>query len=188
MIGHRIWACLCCILGDIAQGRDALDQAIALYDPAEHRALGDALWRRRLGCQLLAIESLALWVLGYPDGRARRRRPRGQVMRARSAKPPLDVRAGHHIVCLSSSAEITRQQRRNLMKLSRWRTQKGSLFWKAFGMCDQGCALGVDGQSRRCCANDHRRDGGMAVNGSNAARAVVSLVLGNSLCGTRSIR
>ena len=52
--------------GDIAEGRAHYDQAIALYDPDEHRPLatrfGQDIWVVRPCCQ-----SLALWLLGYPD-------------------------------------------------------------------------------------------------------------------------
>ncbi len=39
MIGHRLMGTSLLVTGDIAEGRAHLDQAIALYDPAEHRPL-----------------------------------------------------------------------------------------------------------------------------------------------------
>jgi hypothetical protein len=39
MIGHRLIGQSLLLTGDIAEGRAHLDQAIALYDPAEHRPL-----------------------------------------------------------------------------------------------------------------------------------------------------
>jgi hypothetical protein len=38
MIGHRVMGTSLVTTGDIAEGRGHLDQAIALYDPAEHRS------------------------------------------------------------------------------------------------------------------------------------------------------
>ena len=52
--------------GDIAQGRAHFDQALALYDPAEHRPLAT-----RFGADVRAVilffRSLVLWLLGYPE-------------------------------------------------------------------------------------------------------------------------
>jgi len=39
MIGHRITGISLLYTGDIAEGRAHLDQAMALYDPAEHHLL-----------------------------------------------------------------------------------------------------------------------------------------------------
>jgi hypothetical protein len=39
MVGHRIMGISSLFTGDIAVARAHLDQAIALYDPAEHRQL-----------------------------------------------------------------------------------------------------------------------------------------------------
>ena len=66
MIGHRLMGTSLLLTGDIAEGRAHLDQAIALYDPAEHRPLAT-----RFGQDVrvvnLVYRSLALWVLGYPE-------------------------------------------------------------------------------------------------------------------------
>jgi hypothetical protein len=74
MIGHRLMGQSFLITGDVVQGRNQYDQAIALYDPAEHTELGvdrlggsngrhhhehnksksgprEAPWRRRCGRQ-----------------------------------------------------------------------------------------------------------------------------------------
>src|SRR5271155_846129 len=40
MVGHRLMGTSLMETGDIAQGRAHYNQAIALYDPAEHRSLG----------------------------------------------------------------------------------------------------------------------------------------------------
>jgi predicted ATPase len=39
MIGHRLMGASLTLTGDIAEGRSHYDQALALYDPAEHRSL-----------------------------------------------------------------------------------------------------------------------------------------------------
>ena len=52
--------------GDIAEGRAHYDQAIALYDPAEHRPLATR-FGQDVGVAILSFRSLALWLLGYPE-------------------------------------------------------------------------------------------------------------------------
>jgi len=53
------------LTGGISEGRAHLDQAVALYDPAEHRPLA-----MRFGVDasvaILSYRSWALWSLGYP--------------------------------------------------------------------------------------------------------------------------
>ena len=52
--------------GSLAQGRRHYDHAIALYDPAVHRPLA-MLFGHDLRVVGLALRSLALWFLGYPE-------------------------------------------------------------------------------------------------------------------------
>ncbi len=65
MIGHRIVGASLLETGNIAQGRAHYDQAIALYDPAEHRPLA-MRFGQDVGVTILSYRARALWVLGYP--------------------------------------------------------------------------------------------------------------------------
>jgi hypothetical protein len=51
------------LTGNIAAGRAHLDQAIALYDPAEHRPLATR-FGQDVGMVILSYRSIALWLLG----------------------------------------------------------------------------------------------------------------------------
>ena len=86
MIGHRLMGTSLLCTGDIAQGRAHFDQAIALYDPAEHRPLATRFGQDAEVC-ILSFRSLALWCLAIPRLRLRTPTERS-VTRARSAKPP----------------------------------------------------------------------------------------------------
>ena len=66
MIGHRIMGNFLLAYGDIAEGRAHLDQALALYDPAEHRRLATR-FGQDAGMAILCHRALALWMLGYPE-------------------------------------------------------------------------------------------------------------------------
>ena len=66
MIGHRLMGASLMLTGNIAEGRAHYDQAIALYDPAEHRPLATR-FGQDVRVAILSYRSLALWLLGYPD-------------------------------------------------------------------------------------------------------------------------
>ena len=109
MIGHRIMGISLVCTGDIAEGRAHFDQAIALYDPAEHRPLAT-----RFG-QDARVSILCLSVVGpvvswLSRGRARRRGPGAQRCARDRPSCHVDVCAAPRIVNPISSAEITRRQ------------------------------------------------------------------------------
>ena len=66
LMAHRIMGQSLVSTGDIAQGRAHLDQAIALYDPAEHRPLATR-FSADAKVVILCYRSLACWMLGYPE-------------------------------------------------------------------------------------------------------------------------
>ena len=66
MIGHRLMGTSLLFTGDIAEGRAHYDQAIALYDPAEHRPLATR-FGQDVRVAIMSYRSLALWLLGYPE-------------------------------------------------------------------------------------------------------------------------
>jgi tetratricopeptide (TPR) repeat protein len=66
MIGHRVMGCSLMWTGDIAEGRAHLDQALALYNPAEHRPLATR-FSVDTAVAVLSFRSHALWFLGYPE-------------------------------------------------------------------------------------------------------------------------
>ena len=70
MIGHRLMGTSLMCTGDIAEGRAHFDQAIALYDPAEHRPLATR-FGQDVGVAALSYRSWALWLLGYPEAALR---------------------------------------------------------------------------------------------------------------------
>jgi class 3 adenylate cyclase/predicted ATPase len=66
MIGHRLTASSLMLTGEIGEGREHYDQAIALYDPAEHRPL-TTRFGQDVAVAILSFRSLSLWLLGYPE-------------------------------------------------------------------------------------------------------------------------
>jgi predicted ATPase len=66
MIGHGLTGISLLYTGCIAEGRDHLDVAMALYDPAEHRPLA-MRFGQGAAVSRLCHRSWALWILGYPE-------------------------------------------------------------------------------------------------------------------------
>jgi predicted ATPase len=66
VIGHRMVAFSSLLVGDIAEALPHYDQAIALYDPAEHRTHATQF---SVDARVAALPYRALvrWILGYPD-------------------------------------------------------------------------------------------------------------------------
>jgi class 3 adenylate cyclase/predicted ATPase len=66
MVGHRILAMALVFTGEPAGSRAHFDQALALYDPVEHRSLA-IRFGQDVRAATLAYRALALWTLGHPD-------------------------------------------------------------------------------------------------------------------------
>jgi predicted ATPase len=66
MIGHAVMGTSLVFTGDIVESRPHFDQAMVLYDPAEHRPLATR-FGQDAGASILAYRAMALWMLGYPE-------------------------------------------------------------------------------------------------------------------------
>src|SRR5512135_943140 len=66
MIGHRLMGSSLVGAGDMVAGRVHFDQALAFYNPVEHRSLA-ARFGQDHGVTTLAFRSRVAWFLGYPD-------------------------------------------------------------------------------------------------------------------------
>jgi predicted ATPase len=66
VMGHRLMGIALLCTGDMVQGQVYSDQALALYDVAEHRPLA-ARFGQDARVAALSYRSLALWMLGYPN-------------------------------------------------------------------------------------------------------------------------
>ena len=143
MVGHRLMGVSLLRTGDIAEGREHLDRAIALYDPAEHRPLA-ALFGQDTAVSTLAYRSLALWPLGYPEAALRDAddalKNAREIGQAATLMFALFNTSIPYILCGNRAAAAGQSQ--ELVALAE---EKGSLFWKAYGMVSQGCVLALTG-------------------------------------------
>ena len=146
MIGHRLMGSSLMVTGDIAEGRAHYDQAIALYDPAEHRPLA-----MRFGqdprVSVLAYRSWALWFLGYPEAALADTEHALKDAREIGHAVTLTYALNHASMYPYPLRKLAWQQTHSSMKLFTLADEKGALFWKACGMMERGCVLALTGKA-----------------------------------------
>jgi predicted ATPase len=145
MIGHRLMGTSLLMTGRFAEAKTHLDQAIALYDPTEHRRLALRFGQDVRECAL-SLRSLALWILGYPDAACadaeaaiNEARVIGQaatLLHALYWVSLLYVYCGKYTAAKPLFGE--------LVALAK---NKGVEHWKPLGMLQRGCELALSGNA-----------------------------------------
>ena len=141
MIGHRVMGISLLLTGGISEGRAHLDQALALYDPAEHRPLATR-FGQDVRVSVLSYRSWALWLLGYPgaalaDAEQALKDAR-EIGHAAALLYALFHASFTHIHCAKYAA--ANGEANELVALVE---EKAVFFWKAHGMLLQGCVLAL---------------------------------------------
>ncbi len=145
MIGHRLMATALTCTGDIVEGRKHYDQAIALYDPVEHRPLATR-FGQDVRVVILSFRSLVLWVLGYPD--AARTDTKGALKDARQLNQPATLM--YALFCAPWTCILCGdyvEARTALDELVNLANEKRALFWKVLATIDQGWLLTLTGKA-----------------------------------------
>jgi predicted ATPase len=145
MVGHRLMGTSLTCTGDIVEGRAHYDQALALFDPAEHRPLATR-FGQDIGVMILSFRSWARWLLGYPaaaladsDHALRDAREIGQAATLLYA---LFVLSLTNILCGNYATATTQSD--ELLALA---DEKDALYWKAAGMIHQGWLFALTGKA-----------------------------------------
>jgi class 3 adenylate cyclase/predicted ATPase len=141
MIGHQIMAVSLMCTGAIAQSRPHYNQALALYDPSEHRPLATR-FSHDIGVLILSYRSLALWMLGYPttalvDAEHALNDAR-EIDQAATSMFALFHATSPSVCCGNYAAASA-----FVDELDRLADEKGALFWKALGMLMRGYILAL---------------------------------------------
>jgi predicted ATPase len=130
--------------GDPAESLTHFDQAIALYDPAKHRAL-EAARGFDLSAMTLLGRAWTLSLLGYPKAALRdaesalsvaREIGQAEIGQAGTLMYTLGHYAIVQILCGSQAEAVARAQEQAAVA-----EETGAPFWKTFAMRNQGCAL-----------------------------------------------
>jgi class 3 adenylate cyclase/predicted ATPase len=145
MMAHRLVGTSLLTTGSIAEARAHFDQVLALYDPAAHRPLAPHIGQD-VRVATLAHRSLNLWFLGYPEAAladlenalndAREIGHPATLMYALYFQSLVHLKYGNYATTTARADE--------LFGLAE---EKGTLFWKAFGMMSQGAGLAQSGKA-----------------------------------------
>jgi predicted ATPase len=127
------------------EARAHYNQALALYDPAEHRPLATR-FGHDVRVALLSYRSWALWSLGYPEAALadteHALNDAREVGHAAALMYALAVAIVPHTYCGNYAAANA-----NAAELVALADEKGSLQWKAIGIITQGCAMALTGRA-----------------------------------------
>jgi predicted ATPase len=145
MIGHRIMGSSLLETGYIGQCREQINQAIALYDPAEHRPLVTRFVPdTRVIC--LSARSRALWLLGYPEAAVADRdnalTDARQIGHATTLMSALFYGWWTHIFCGNYTAAKAATE--ELIALAD--EKGGTMAYQVLGMMAQGCLFALTGK------------------------------------------
>jgi predicted ATPase len=145
MVGHRLMGTSLMSTGDIAPGRAHYDQALALYDPAEHRPLATR-FGQDVGVAILCYRSRDLWLLGYPEAALADAEHALKDAREIGQAGTLMYALGHGVLThiLIGNNATANAQANQVVALA---DEKGALLWKSEGMRNQGCVLALTGKA-----------------------------------------
>ena len=124
------------LTGDLVDGKEHYDRALAIYDPAEHGPLTTRSGRD-VGVTLLSFRSMCVWQVGYPA--ASRNDAERAVKNARETGQATTLMYAlfsavvNHIRCGNHAAAHTR-----LDELIALADERGAPYWKALGTATRG--------------------------------------------------
>ncbi len=165
IVGHRLIGTSLMCTGDVAESRAHYDQAVALYDPAEHRPLATR-FSVDSRVSVLSYRSWALWLLGYPEAALADADRAISDAREIGQAATLMYALSHTFTYFEcgnyAKAEAV------LDELVALADEKGSLFWKAAGMTNRGCVLALTGKAADAV---HKITSGITASRSTGATA-----------------
>jgi class 3 adenylate cyclase/predicted ATPase len=131
-------------LGEFARACKHIEQALALYDPQQHRSLG-FVYGLDPGVVGGCILSWALWALGYPDQALQRSQAAVALARGLSHTHSLAVALFYatalHDYC--GKRHSAQEWAEELISLA---TEQGLMYWLALGTFYRGSVLAEQGQ------------------------------------------
>ena len=145
MVGHRVMGISLLLTGGILEGRGHLDQALALYDPAEHHPLATRFGADP-GVSIWSYRSIALWLLGYSDAaladmnhalkNAREIGQAASIMFALHHASLAHIQFGNYAAASADAVELTALA-----------DEKDALLWKSLGISVQGWLFALTGKA-----------------------------------------
>jgi predicted ATPase len=146
MMGHRLMGAALLFTGDIAEGRAHYDQAMALYDPVEHRPLATR-FGQDAAVAILSFRLLALWLLGYPEAALADSTQVLKAAREIGQAATLMYALNHTTMFVDILCGNYTTAKAALEEVITLADEKGALFWKALGTMNQACVLTLTGKA-----------------------------------------
>jgi predicted ATPase len=144
MMGHRLMGASLLHTGDFAEGRAHYEQALAFYDPTEHRPLA-ARWGVDIRVAILANRSIGVWPLGYAEAALADAEQAVKYAREVSEASLMFALFYTTLTCsFCANYAVAKPLVDELVALA---DEKGTAFWKAGGIAFQGSILSLTGQA-----------------------------------------
>ena len=145
MIAHRLMGISLMDTGDIAEGRAHYDEALSLYEPAEHHWLATR-FGQDAGVTALGFRARTVWLLGYPE--AALADARHALRDAREIDDAASLLWGLFAAFIIESVcgYYTRANTR-VDELVALADEKDAAQWRAWGMLGRGWLLGLTGRA-----------------------------------------
>ena len=162
--GHRMLGNTAWWQGELAQANAHVKEALALYDPEQHRAHA-VRYGQDSGVACGALEAVTLWMLGYPD----------QALRGVEATLTLARRLAHpHTLAVVLLFSALLHQLRREPQAARTQaeaelalyTEQGITHYHAWGLLPWGWALAAQGQRAEGIAQIRQGFAGWRATGS----------------------
>jgi class 3 adenylate cyclase/predicted ATPase len=145
LAGHRVMGSTLMVAGEFPASRIHFDQAVALYDPVEHRSLA-ARFGLDLGTAVRCHRSLLQWVLGYPAAAVTDGEHAISHARKLGQAPSLMNSLFLTSLVLSHRGEFT-AAKKYADEVVTLAYEKDAVAWKTIGAVGRGCALALMGHA-----------------------------------------
>ena len=144
VIGHRLMATSLAYTGDLTEGRAHYDKAVSLYNPSTHRPLARRFGQDH-GVTSLSFRAGPLWILGYPEAALADTEHALEGSREIGQAPTRMFALQHASMTQAHCGYYAAANERADMLIA-LAEDKGSVFWKSYGMMSKGSALARTGK------------------------------------------